>query len=151
MNKFVFILLTFFSLNLAFSQKGFEFKDGILFKGKTPYTGIYTITENNITVSEIEMVEGVRNGKITNYFANKIVRETGYYQNGNKHGLWQMWDENGKLTAIANYDNGVKHGKWEVWDHKGTLRSSTEYANGKKAGTWKVWDENGNVLQESSF
>ena len=54
------------------------------------------------------------NYTFTHYYASGIKSSTGKFKDGEKHGVWKTWDENGKLTAIAHYRNGEKTGTWII-------------------------------------
>src|SRR5688572_10425714 len=56
------------------------------------------------------------NYSFVQYHANGFKSSTGHFKNGEKHGVWKTWDENGKLTAVARYALGEKTGKWIIKD-----------------------------------
>lgn len=53
---------------------------------------------------------------VTYYHDNGIISQKGTFNaQGNVHGEWKMFDENGKKIAMGTYDNGKKVGKWFFW------------------------------------
>ncbi|NOQ92061.1 MAG: hypothetical protein GQ552_05005 [Flavobacteriaceae bacterium] len=52
--------------------------------------------------------------KATYYFDNGDIKETGFFKNEKLQGKWITYNQEGKITAIANYENGKKEGKWYV-------------------------------------
>ena len=43
------------------------------------------------------------------------------YKNGQKHGSWTWWYDNGQKKYQGNYDNGKKSGEWFEWESNGEL------------------------------
>src|SRR5687767_11464823 len=54
------------------------------------------------------------NYTFTYYYSSGIKSAMGKFKDGEKHGTWKTWDENGKLEAVAHYKNGEKTGKWII-------------------------------------
>lgn len=53
--------------------------------------------------------------KGTYFFDNGEVKQEGTYKNGELHGKWTAYNQEGKKIAVANYTNGEKTGKWFFW------------------------------------
>jgi antitoxin component YwqK of YwqJK toxin-antitoxin module len=102
------------------------------------------IQSNNETPSSIT-------GNIVFYYANGNIKETGSYLNGERHGLWQRFDEKGNKLGEGNYMNGIKHGKWVIWDEKQIKRFEFNYINGVKSDLWCSWDENGILVASANY
>lgn len=83
--------------------------------------------------------------KVTWYHTNGVVRETGYFLNGEKHGQWMTFDESGKKLSEANYKEGQKDGNWSVWHDNGTVRYHMVYSNNKRIMVTE-WDNAGNLI-----
>jgi hypothetical protein len=57
--------------------------------------------------------------------------------NGNIHGLYIRYDEDGKtIMEKTNYNNGVKHGKH--YENYNSLVVEGNFVNGKQVGIWKT-------------
>lgn len=54
--------------------------------------------------------------RVTHYYENGVVKETGTYYKSVLHGKWIQYDLNGNVLFEANYENGDKEGKWFKWD-----------------------------------
>lgn len=114
-------------------------------KGES-FTGLkVTYNDADVKTSEIAFVNGKPEGKITRYFENGQVKETGYYLAGQKHGSWSAYSEKGQLMSTAHFHNGNKDGEWLVWDTDGNLRYKLTYKNGEPVGEWAMFDERGKV------
>lgn len=53
--------------------------------------------------------------KGTFYNEDGGVSQEGTYKDGELHGKWISYDQNGKKVAMANYEEGRKTGKWFFW------------------------------------
>ncbi|MBO7540923.1 MAG: hypothetical protein J6T33_04615, partial [Bacteroidales bacterium] len=53
--------------------------------------------------SECAYVYGVAQGEQTVYYESGAVRYKGQYLNGNRTGLWQFFDEDGKLLYTQKF------------------------------------------------
>ncbi len=82
------------------------------------------------------------------------------------HGPWSQWDENGVLKGSGEYRNGRRHGKWVRWFNagEGKILSSALYksfeapfvaeatfVDGKMQGTWSIFDTQGRLASEWQF
>ncbi|MDN3595693.1 toxin-antitoxin system YwqK family antitoxin [Zunongwangia endophytica] len=54
--------------------------------------------------------------KGTYYYEDGNIRQEGTYKNGELHGKWISYDENGEKTASAKYNSGEKVGTWLFWE-----------------------------------
>lgn len=83
--------------------------------------------------------------KVTWFYDNGQVKETGYFVNNTKDGVWETYSENGTKTSEANYSNGVKNGNWNMWNEEGNLTYHIVYENGKRVIATQ-WDGNGELV-----
>ncbi len=114
------------------------------------FSGVITAM-NNTVKSEMEVKEGVINGKANYFFASGKLMEAGMMANGLKDGQWTRYTETGLTSAIGFYSAGKKSGTWTVFDETGKKRMEMNYSNGEKAGTWTSWDENGAVASTKTY
>jgi antitoxin component YwqK of YwqJK toxin-antitoxin module len=114
------------------------------------FSGVITAINNNIK-SEMEVKDGVLNGKATYFFASGKVMEAGAMSNGLKNGQWTRYSENGITSAIGFYAAGKKSGTWTVFDEAGKKRMEMHYSDGEKSGTWTSWDETGAVASTKTY
>jgi len=70
------------------------------------------------------VVESFPNGgkKIVNeYKGDILVETTSYNTQGQKHGLWTSFHENGMKKKEINYNNGLFSGIWAMWYDNGQI------------------------------
>ena len=114
------------------------------------FSGVITALNNGIK-SEMEIKDGMANGKAAYYFASGKLMEAGLMANGVKDGQWIRYNENGLTAAIGFYSGGKKSGTWTVFDYNGKKRMEMNYSNGEKSGVWTSWDENGAVAGTKNY
>ncbi len=73
----------------------------------------------------------LQHGVFVNYFSNGITRDSGDYQNGLKHGLWQHTSPGGE-KAIGSYRNGIRVKEWRMYNAAGKIIALTVYSNSGK-------------------
>lgn len=57
--------------------------------------------------------------------------------NGEKHGAYVLWYENGQKMLEGQWRDGVPHGQVTVWDHEGRVKARAEYSNGILISRWE--------------
>ena len=74
--------------------------------------------------------------KFTNVpFTGKVTgREQGSFKNGERHGAWISYHENGQLWYEGDYKNGKKEGDWVDYNKDGTVwkEYTGTFKDGKK-------------------
>ena len=68
----------------------------------------------------------------------------GFNENGEKHGPWEEYWENGKSYWKGNYVNGKKHGLCEHYGIYGKLSYKVNFVNGNEHGL-SEWYSNGKL------
>lgn len=89
---------------------------------------------------ESEYVREGKQVKVTHYYDDGSIRETGQYTKNKADGKWQQFDREGNLVMEAFYDMGVKDGKWYVWKDDGNTLYELIYANNRLLDShkWKI-------------
>ena len=109
---------------------------------------LVTITSfgQNLSTSKpvLEKINEI-SSKATWFHSNGVVRETGYFSNGEKHGVWFSYDEKGNKIMEANYTNGVKDGNCSVWFSNGSIHYHMVYESGKRILATE-WDSEGQLI-----
>lgn len=77
------------------------------------------------------------------YFENNLkvglwrenVNQTGFYNQGVKHGAWKTYKNDTLLIEVSNYVNGELHGEQIKLDSVGNVKIKEEFNNGKLIST----------------
>jgi hypothetical protein len=90
----------------------------------------------------------VKDGPVAIPYENGAKRIEGTMKDGNRHGVWKAYYENGVLWSITNYVDGRLQGVSMSYFPDGKPHFVGEYKNGKKSGLWKLYDKQGNVTEQ---
>ncbi len=114
----------------------------------------YTYTrwcKNSIIETEIEYLNGMKNGKWIEKYENGEKKSELYYEKGSLHDKSTYWHKNGKINAIENYNQGNKHGPWEEWYENGQKRSEKYFVNDFENGKCTYWYSNGRIESQGHY
>lgn len=69
---------------------------------------------------------------------------------GISRSIW--WYPNGNKSQEYYYlNNGERHGSFLLYHENGQKRYGGLYQNGKQVGIWRNWDEQGNLIEEKDY
>ena len=132
-------------------------------------------TYRNGNIAEIgNYTQNKRDGKWEGWYDTGAKKYECNYINGNKSGLYQEWDINGKITKNITYNSGHRikeyevvkdgngfmeinkihgflDGKWIRWYAEGIKEEEGEYSEGTKVGTWSRYNINGQIIEEINY
>ena len=76
--------------------------------------------------------ECLHHGLYMNYFPGGNVKDSGYYKNGVRDGLWNEWNAESTVLATGLYKRGKPNGDWKFYNRQGKLLYIRHFnANGK--------------------
>lgn len=146
------ILITFsiiftFSSMLVFGQKSVKellthkiivnFDDSTIVSYVKPVKGVPVETDRQyfwFSSNKISHTQGGYSGKLLNgdynvFYANKNLKELGYFYKGLKSGVWKRWNENGNLQNDYTWNFGKKNGIYHKYDSLGKATETGKYRN----------------------
>ena len=138
--KFVFILfLLSFLINCSdyFTKDDIIFHDDTLyFKDSTLFNGelrtYYQVTGELLMVEEYK--DGLRDGKLIQYYKNGYKKEQIEYKNGKKFGYHISYFSNGNKGRIKGFKNDTAHGIEDHFFRNGQVWRRMDFENGKLVG-----------------
>ena len=74
-----------------------------------------------------------------------------YNNNGEKHGPWEVYYNNGKLNYKVGYINNLCHGLCEIYWDNGQLQFKGEYMMGTEIGFWYEYNPDGSSIEPDFF
>lgn len=91
--------------------------------------------------------------EIITYHDNGNIEEIGCLNDQKrKIGSWSHYNVDGKKIAGLSFDNqGNKHGQWLIWDDNGVLRAQMRYQHGNRIGKWSVWNSSGDLVNQRTY
>jgi antitoxin component YwqK of YwqJK toxin-antitoxin module len=100
-----------------------------------------------IVLSKSWFFEGIRQGKVLQYYSSSKLYAGLRYQHGLLEGQQVYYYEDGQLKTEMFYKKGVLHGRTLLFWPNGTLKRESHFEEGKK-GLDQLFDENKNLIKE---
>lgn len=72
-------------------------------------------------------------------------------KNGQQHGLYQAWFNNGQLFIEKNYVDGQKYGRCRIWYYTGQLQIERHYKKNEFHGLIQEWSEKGILTKKTMY
>ena len=110
-------------------EKGNFYFDGELYSGT-----IQEKSANENLMSEMQIVEGKKQGISKKWWPNGNLKSESNFENGDYHGTVKQFYENGKPFSVFNYNHGHESGLQQMWKSDGRLKVNYEVINGRKYG-----------------
>ena len=106
--------------------------DGMYFWEGKPFTGTaYELHDNTQVWSEVEMIEGMPNGEVREWFPSGKLKMEGYGKLGERESWSREWFENGTLKRESISENNRRI-KELIWNEQGELISEYERPSSDK-------------------
>ena len=95
-------------------------------------------------------VKGVcQNGTAKGYHKNGVLKSIGTYVNGLPNGLFQQWDDQGRLLGQDKIEMGT--GTVRSWHENGRIEVEMMLVDNIQDGKTTVWDQDGNVIMDDYY
>ena len=151
----VFLLVFLLTGTIAFSQKKYPdiglnkvrmyLSDKSVLAEINPVKNIGNIFTDRIYywygTNQINLTQGGYSGRLLNgiyleYFLNKNIKISGYYDNGLKEGIWKSWDSDGILIDYYTWKKGQRNGNFKLFNGHGKIKEIGIYKDNLLEG-WK--------------
>ena len=104
------------------------------------------------TIEHYSIKEGQRVlYKLEEFYDNGEQRLEGFFRDGERHGRWTGWHDNGNLWSVAHYRVGKLHGKQTVYYPNGKKFYEGRFEEGIRKGQWRFWNEQGAIENETTY
>ena len=90
-------------------------------------------------------------GDYIDKYPNGVIKFTGFFRFGERHGQWMAFYDNGIKWSDCFYDKGKKHGATMVYHPNGKLKYSGWYKQDQRDSIWFWYDEKGKELDRHAF
>ena len=90
-------------------------------------------------------------GSYVDKYPNGIVKFSGYFRFGERHGQWMSFYPNGIAWSELHFDKGLRHGPNLVYFMNGQLRYTGFYKNDLKDSIWCYYDSTGVLAQKYQY
>ncbi len=95
--------------------------------------------------------DGEFHGTYTEFSDNGKIKEEIEYCHGVMHGQRKRYYNTGELYDIITYEMGIMHGPYKSCWQNGNKMEETEYSNGKMNGLKIMYHSNGNISEEGIY
>ena len=102
--------------------------------------------ENGIQVAYDKSSMELISGKIVDFWDNGNFRHRKEYQDGQPHGLSEIFFEHGALWMETPFKNGKRHGVLRTLWKSGLTMMRLTYKDGLSDGVEEVFDEDGSLV-----
>jgi antitoxin component YwqK of YwqJK toxin-antitoxin module len=85
------------------------------------------------------------------YYPDGQLRMRGTYLDGEKHGTWTSWYNNGNKWSEGQYTKGRNDGITSTWHENGQKYYEGHFTEGARSGVWRFWDEQGELIKEIDY
>lgn len=90
-------------------------------------------------------------GDYVDKYPNGIVKFSGFYRFGERHGQWMAFYENGNMWSECFYNKGKKHGASNVYYANGKPQYKGWYKNDLRDSLWLFFDTLGKQIDKRAF
>ena len=127
------------------------------YKNDLPDGIIKLYDRDGTKLRECNYMNGVLNGKQTEWFSNRTLKATSFYVNGKIDGLYTKYGSSGAKVEEWVFTQGVKNGKHTAWFDKqaasdsARLQLTCTYRNGVVEGPYSEYNPNGTIKVEGIY
>ncbi len=90
-------------------------------------------------------------GDYIDKYPNGVIKFTGFFRFGKRHGQWMAFYESGIKWSECFYDQGKRHGSSQVFYPNGKLQYSGWFKNDKRDSIWYFYDDKGAEIDRRAF
>lgn len=90
-------------------------------------------------------------GDYVDKYSNGIIKFSGFFRFGQRHGQWMAFYENGIKWSECFYDNGKRHGASTVYYPDGKVQYTGWFKNDQRDSLWFFYDSTGKEVDRRAF
>lgn len=90
-------------------------------------------------------------GDYMDRYPNGIIKFTGFFRFGERHGQWMAFYDNGIKWSECFYDKGKKHGASIVYHPNGKINYSGWFKNDMRDSLWIFYNEEGKEIDRRAY
>ncbi len=85
------------------------------------------------------------------FYESGKMKVSGSFKDGQKHGQWIFYYENGLKANEDWFFEGEPDGRSTSWNKNGTTRSNGYYKHGERVREWTWFDETGRLIKRVNY
>ncbi len=107
--------------------------------------------ENGQVSRRSNIVNGKKEGKMTDYYNDGKLMAERFFVNGEQEGRTVIYYPGGNLKEVQYYAKGKKQGGDTLWYEDGKIQFVTTLKDDKKNGYLRKWDPSGKLVYEAKY
>ncbi len=107
--------------------------------------------ENGQISRKSTLVNGKKEGLMTDYYNNGSLMAERHFQNGLQQGRTVIYYPGGKLKEVQHYLNGKKDGGDTLWYENGSIQFVSTLKEDKLHGYLRKWATDGQMIYEARY
>lgn len=107
--------------------------------------------ENGAVTRRVQIVNGKKEGKMTDYYPDGKLRGERLFQNDKQVGRTVLYHPNGQIMEAQYYVDGLKEGGDTIWYENGQAQFASWFKMGKKNGFLRKWSPQGELIFEARY
>lgn len=106
---------------------------------------------NELNKFQIQPPDPDYSGDYVTKYPNGIIKFSGFFRFGKRHGQWMAFYDNGKKWSECFYDKGKKHGLTQVFHPNGELFYTGWYKEDAKDSLWFFYNDKGQEVDRRAY
>ncbi len=107
--------------------------------------------DNGQVSRRFNIVNGLKEGKMTDYFKDGKIMAERYFEKGQQNGRTAIYYPNGQIKEVQYFVEGKKKGGDTLWYEDGKIQFVTTLKDGKKHGYLRKWEPDGTLTYEAKY
>ncbi len=107
--------------------------------------------ENGQVSRRINIINGKREGKMTDYYNDGKLMAERYFVQGEQNGKTVIYYPSGQIKEVQYYTAGKKQGGDTLWYEDGKIQFVTTLKDDKKDGYLRKWGPDGTLIYEAKY
>jgi len=107
--------------------------------------------ENGQVSRRSNMVNGQKEGKMTDYYNNGNLMAERYFDKGKQEGRTTIYYQSGKIKEVQYFVEGKKQGGDTLWYEDGKIQFVSNLKDDKMHGYLRKWSPTGELVYEAKY
>lgn len=142
------IIICFSACGSKTSKKEPAAENDTITSADTGYTGIKQFMSGKYIVSEVNFINGVREGLTRTFYPSGRLQRTFWYEKGLKQDSSCWFYEEGQLFRTTPYINDTVNGIQKQFYRTGELKAEMGYRNGFRTPTFREYTREGKLVKD---
>lgn len=107
--------------------------------------------ETGAVSRRVNLVDGKREGKMTDYFPDGKLMAERWFKMGKQDGKTTVFYPGGAVKEVQYYQGGAQTGGDTIWYEDGRIQFAVQFKESKKNGYLRKWGPAGDLIFEAKY